>query len=138
MKRIAFLIVVFCFFQNAQSQIKSSDDLVVVKDNGNIYNTASVEIKPEFPGGMNEFYSFISKNFKLPNNVGFKGKILVAFVVDIDGTLTDIKVVKDAGYETAQEVIRLLSASPKWLPAELNRKKVRCSYMLPINIEISK
>ena len=52
-----------------------------------------------------------------------------------DGSLTDIKVVRDIGYGTGKEAERVLRKSPRWTPAEQNGKKVRCSYMIPIKIE---
>ncbi len=105
-----------------------------VSDN-TIYNTAGIEVKPEFLGGMDKFYKFIAENFKTPNTAGLKGKIYVTFVVEKDGSLTDIKVLRDIGYGTGKEAIRVLKLCPKWLPGEQDGKKVRCTYSLPISIE---
>lgn len=100
-----------------------------------IYNTAGVDIKPEFKGGMEKFYKFIGKNFNVPKDEGLKGKIIVSFVVEMDGSLTDIKVVKDIGYGTGEEAIRVLSICPKWIPGEHEGKKVRVLYSIPISIQ---
>lgn len=135
MKRIAFLLMVFCCFQKAQSQTESA---VKGDEVNEIYNSAGVDIKPEFPGGYENFYKYIGSTFKVPNVPRLSGKILVSFVIEKDGSVTDIRVLRDIGYGTNEEAIRVLKNSPKWIPAEQNGKKVRCSFMLPINIDTTK
>jgi protein TonB len=107
---------------------------VVEEDNG-IYNTAGIQVQPEFPGGMEKFYKFVGKNFQVPEEEGLKGKVFVTFVVEKDGSLTDIKVIRDIGYGTGKEAIRVLKSCPKWNPGEQNGKKVRVQYSLPITIQ---
>lgn len=112
----------------------SSQDANNVSDN-TIYSTAGIEVKPDFPGGMDKFYKFIAENFKTPKVDKLDGKVYVTFVIEKDGSLTDIKVLRDLGYGTGKEAIRVLELSPKWLAGELNGRKVRCTYSLPISIE---
>lgn len=107
----------------------------VVEEDNNIYNTAGIEVKPDFPGGLEKFYKFVGKNFQVPEEDGLKGKIFVTFVVEKDGSLTDIKVLRDIGYGTGKEAIRVLKSCPKWNPGEQNGKKVRVLYSLPITIQ---
>lgn len=108
---------------------------VVYEEDNSIYNSAGVEVKPEYPGGMEKFYKFVQSNFKSPTTPDFPGgKIFVMFVIEKDGSLTDVKV-KDIGFGTKEEALRIISLMPKWLPAENNGKKVRCSYMLPIALQ---
>jgi len=83
---------------------------------------------------LEKLYKFISKNFKVPNEVGLKGKIFVTFVVEKNGSLSDIKVIRDIGYGTGKEAIRVLKRSPKWNPGEQNGKKVRVLYSIPISV----
>ena len=114
-------------------------DGVPVQDKANvsdstIYNTAGIDVKPEFPGGMNEFYKFIGKNYQTPPNKNLSGKVYVTFVIEKDGSLAGIKVLRDLGYGTGKEAIRVLELSPKWMPGEQNGQKVRCTYSLPISI----
>lgn len=101
----------------------------------NIYNTTDIEVKPNFPGGIENFYKFVAKNFVVPDEEGLKGKIFVTFVVEKDGSLTDIKVIRDIGNGTGKEVVRVLESSPRWYPGEQNGKKVRVLYSLPISIQ---
>lgn len=102
--------------------------------NGTIYSNAGIEKRPDFPGGMQEFYKYIATNYKTPNVAGLSGKVYVSFVVEKDGSLDDIKIIRDIGHGTAEEAIRVLSNSPKWIPGEQQGKKVRVLYSLPINI----
>ena len=109
-------------------------DVVEEVDN-NIYNTAGIEVKPDFPRGNEKFYSYVGKNYQVPEEEGLKGKVFVSFVVEKDGSLTDIKVIRDIGYGTGKEAIRVLKNCPRWNPGEQNGKKVRVLYSLPINIQ---
>jgi len=107
----------------------------VVEEDNSIYNTAGIEVKPDFPGGMEKFYKFVGNNYQTPEEEGLKGKVYVTFVVEKDGSLTDIKVIRDIGYGTGKEAIRVLNKCPKWTPGEQNGKKVRVLYSLPITIQ---
>lgn len=107
----------------------------VVEEDNTVYNTAGIEVKPDFPGGMDKFYAYVAKNYQTPEEEGLKGKVYVTFVVEKDGSLTDIKVLRDIGYGTGKEAIRVLSKTPRWNPGEQNGKKVRCTFSLPINIQ---
>ncbi|NDP28071.1 MAG: energy transducer TonB [Flavobacterium sp.] len=107
----------------------------VVEEDNTVYNTAGIEVKPDFPGGMDKFNAFVAKNYQAPEEEGLKGKVYVTFVVEKDGSLTDIKVLRDIGYGTGKEAIRVLNKCPKWTPGEQNGKKVRCTFSLPISIQ---
>ncbi|WP_294965852.1 energy transducer TonB [uncultured Flavobacterium sp.] len=107
----------------------------VVQEDNTVYNTAGIEVKPDFPGGIDKFYKFVGNNYKTPEEEGLKGKVYVTFVVEKDGSLTDIKVLRDIGYGTGAEAIRVLKKCPKWTPGEQNGKKVRVLYSLPITIQ---
>ncbi|MBG6112080.1 protein TonB [Flavobacterium sp. CG_9.10] len=106
----------------------------VVEEDNQIYNTAGIEVKPDFPGGIDKFYKFVGSNFQPPEE-GNGGKVYVTFVVEKDGSLTDIKVIRDIGYGTGKEAIRVLKKCPRWSPGEQNGKKVRVLYSLPITIQ---
>ena len=103
-----------------------------------IYNSDALEKRPNFPGGMLEFSHFIANNYQAPNIKGLTGKVFVSFVINTDGSVVDIKVIRDIGYGSGDEAIRVLSKCPKWIPGEQNGKKVRVLYSLPINISARK
>jgi len=133
MRNILFLLLCFGIFQNAQSQTDSSK--AQPKEDNSVYNSAGIEVKPEFKGGLSKFYTYISKNYRSPDVPGLKGQVLVSFVIEKDGSITDIKVLKDIGYGSGEEAVRVLKNCPKWTPAEQNGKTVRCQFMLPLNIQ---
>jgi protein TonB len=108
---------------------------VVDAPDNEIYSTAGIEVKPDFPGGMAKFYKYVGDNYQTPEEEGLKGKVYVTFVVEKDGSLTDIKVIRDIGYGTGKEAIRVLNKCPRWNPGEQNGKKVRVLYSLPITIQ---
>lgn len=94
--------------------------------------------QPEFPGGINEFYKFVGMNFQIvpeadKNKV--EGKILIKFMVEKDGSLSEFKTVKDLGYGMADEAIRVIKLSPKWIPGTESGKPVRVEYIMPITIQ---
>lgn len=109
-----------------------------IKSENGIYKTADLSEKPTYPGGMQEFYKFVGKNFKVPKtpeNVLLKGKIFVTFIVQKDGSLTDLKVLKDLGFSTGEEALRVLKLSQNWVPGKLDGKAVAAQYSLPMSIQ---
>ena len=134
MKYLLFLLILFFTVQTTSAQEENLAQEKATDENA-IYNTTFIEVKPQFPGGLQEFYNYIGKKYKTPNVKGLKGRVLVTFVIEKDGSVTDIKVIEDIGYGTGEEAIRVLKKCKKWIPAEQNGKKVRVQYSLPINIE---
>jgi hypothetical protein len=128
MKRLLLSIITLIIVQFASAQANTTmiDDAP--------YNYEDVEVRPEFPGGINQFMDFVGKNFKMPDYEGYGGTIKVAFVIEIDGSVTNVKVVKDLGDGTGAEAKRVVSISPRWSSGEFRGKKVRVLYELPIKI----
>lgn len=103
-----------------------------------VYNTAGLQVQPEFPGGIGAFLKYVQSNFRIPEvEQNMVARIYVSFVVEKDGTLTDIKVTRDPGYGMGKEAERVLrSVKTKWSPGIQNGKPVRARYNLPITINI--
>jgi len=103
-----------------------------------IYNSAGLQVQPDFPGGVPAFLSYINKNFRIPEiDQNMTAKIYVSFVVEKDGTITAIKILRDPGYGLGKEAERVLkSVKTKWSPGIQNGKPVRASFTLPITINI--
>lgn len=120
---------------NKNQNTENYGDNYVSQEDNTIYSSAGIEVKPDFPGGIAKFYSFIQKNYVAPDEPGLKGQVFVSFVIEKDGSLTDIKVLRDIGYGTGKEAERVLRKCPRWIPAEQYGKKVRCLYQIPIKIE---
>lgn len=104
-------------------------------DENHIY--VAVEKMPEYPKGIEEFRKFIAENFRNPKvDKDLKGIVIVQFVVEKDGSLSDIKVLRDLGYGTGKEAIRVLKKSKKWEAGVQNGKKVRVRYLLPVQVDV--
>ena len=131
------------FTYSKQDTIRAIQSLEVVNtENYNatndsvIYNSDFLLLseKPEFTGGKEAFYKFVGDNYEVPDIAGLKGTIYIQFVVEINGTLTDIKCLRDIGSGSGKEAVRVLLLSPKWKPGILDGKPVRCALQLPISI----
>ena len=96
---------------------------------------AFVEEMPEFPGGVDSMDAFIEKNIRFPESMlqnQISGKVYVQFVVEKDGTLSNVRVLRDIGGGCGTEALRLVRCMPQWKPGKQNGKPVRCQYTLPI------
>jgi len=103
----------------------------------NVYSSAGIEVQPEFPGGAAGFSNYVRKNYRTPEvDQDLKGRVFVEFVVEKDGSLTDIKVIRDLGFGTGAEAVRMLKGAPKWKPGVQNGKTIRVRYSLPIMLDI--
>ena len=99
-----------------------------------------VEENPEFPGGMAECYKWIGKNLQYPTisaENGVQGRVTVNFVVNADGSIVDIKVLRGVDPYLDKEAIRVVSKMPKWKPGKQRGKAVRCSFNLPIRFQLN-
>ena len=108
------------------------------EDSNAVYNTAEITVNPEFPNGMEDFYKFVGENFTIPEtpkDVKLAGKVYATFIIETNGEISNIKILRDIGYGTGEEVIRVLKLCPKWTPGKINDEAVRTSYSLPITIE---
>jgi hypothetical protein len=105
-------------------------DAIEKKDN--IYNHTDSEFA-KFPGGLAELYKIFAKRFNAPEQ-NVSGKVILSFIVEQDGTLSEIHCIKDIGFGTCEEAIRVLNSTPKWIPGIKNGKPARTQYTFPISI----
>lgn len=93
------------------------------------------EEQPSFPGGEQAFYQYVSKHMKYPRQAirsGIEGRVYIEFVVDTDGSLSDIKVAKGIGAGCDEEALRVLQNSPKWNPGKQRGRAVKVRMTIPI------
>ena len=111
---------------------------VTVDNSNTIVNSVALDKLPEFPGGINKFYSYVGNNFEKPEIENTSTmRIFVSFVIEKDGRMSDIKVLKDPGYGLGKEAIRVLkSLRTKWTPGMLGGQAVRTAYNLPISVQM--
>ncbi len=98
-----------------------------------------VEKMPEYPGGQNELMKFLMSNIKYPvkaQELGIQGRVFVQFVINTDGSISDIEVVRSVNPALDTEAIRIVKAMPKWTPGMQKGKNVRVNYTLPINFRL--
>lgn len=95
---------------------------------------AALDKLPEFPGGMPKFYAYVANNFEKPE-IDETVNVLMSFVIERDGSITDIKVLRNPGYGLDKEAVRVLkSLKTKWKPGMKNGLPVRTLYTLPIKV----
>ncbi|HWD89210.1 MAG TPA: TonB family protein [Mucilaginibacter sp.] len=98
----------------------------------------SVEVMPQFPGGEAAWQKFLQKHLHYPPqaiDAGIGGKVFISFIVETDGHLSDITLVRGVGYGLDDEAIRVMNIAPKWTPGIQNGRKVRVRYMMPFNFQ---
>ncbi len=95
----------------------------------------TVEKLPEFPGGMAEMYKFINSHIKYPSAAqrgNISGRVFVKFVVEKDGSIGSIEILKGIGFGCDEEAARVIKSMPRWSPAKQNGKSVRVYYNMPV------
>lgn len=117
---------------------KSDIKQVTEEDPNQVFT--SVENEPSFPGGIEKFYGYLGRAIHYPavareNNV--QGRVIVQFVVEKDGSLTDVHVLRGIGSGCDEEAVRAVKGSPKWQPGIQNGRPVRVQYTVPVNFQLS-
>jgi len=100
---------------------------------------AVVESMPEFPGGEAALYKYLAENIKYPQMAkesGIQGRVFVTFVVEKDGSVTDVRVLRGIGGGCDEEAIRVVKNMPRWTPGKQRGKAVRVQYNLPVKFTL--
>lgn len=106
---------------------------------GKIIDYFPYEQMPQFPGGDQELFKFLSQNVKYPVSAqksGIQGRVITQFVVDAEGKITDQNVIRSINRELDQEALRVIRAMPVWIPGIQDGEKVRVKYTLPVNFRL--
>ena len=115
----------------------SAQKTVVAKKNQQVFDV--VEKMPEYPGGQAALFEYLSTNVKYPADAEKKkveGRVLVTFIVNTDGSITDIELVRKAFPSLDAEAVRVISGMPKWIPGEQKGQKVRVKYTVPLTFRL--
>ena len=149
MKKILFtaLLALVCSFGYGQDKPETQDEIFWV-----------VEQMPEFPGGDEAMFKYLSDNLSYPKNAreaGIQGRVMIGFVVEADGRITEVKTIRFVPTidnkentkpvtltmvlqkELEDEAIRVIKAMPKWTPGKQRGKNVRVAYQLPITFTLN-
>lgn len=101
----------------------------------------TAETMPSFQGGdLNTFRNWVQSNVKFPQIAlenGIQGRVILSFVIERDGRLTNIKVLQTPDRSLSEEAIRVLNKSPKWSPGKQRNQVVRVSYTLPVEFRVA-
>lgn len=98
-----------------------------------------VEQMPEFPGGVNAMRAYLAKNIKYPVVAlenGLQGTVYVSFVVNQDGSIVDVNILRGVDSSLDKEAVRVVQSMPKWKPGRQGGKSVRVSYQVPISFKL--
>ena len=94
-----------------------------------------VEEMPAYPGGDDKLYEYLGKNIKYPQiarESGIQGRVFVNFVVEPDGSVSNVKVMRGIGGGCDEEAVRVIKTMPKWKPGKQRGKAVRVTYTIPV------
>ena len=126
MNKYIFSLICFLFMMalpmNAQSESSTK-----------VYD--AVDEMPSFPGGLNGLMTFLAQNMVYPVTAqenGVQGRVIVSFVVETDGSITDVKVARSVDPSLDREAMRVVKAMPKWTPGKKDGKPVRVKYTVPM------
>ncbi|MBX7140594.1 MAG: TonB family protein [Chitinophagales bacterium] len=98
-----------------------------------------VEQMPDFPGGQTELMKYLQKNLRYPpaaRENGIEGRVVLQFVVDEQGTISDIQVLRDIGGGCAEEAVRVVKNMPPWKPGKQNGNPVKVYFKLPVTFKL--
>jgi len=98
-----------------------------------------VEQMPSFPGGPSALMQYLSSNIKYPvvaEENGVQGRVVCTFVVEKDGSITDVRVVKSVDPSLDKEAVRVVKSMPKWIPGKQNGSAVRVKYTVPVTFRL--
>lgn len=127
MKQIIVLLILFYSIDNFSQSIEKKED-------NKTYSVNGIDVKPEFPEGLEKLNSFINENLqKAGLQPEMKTKLYAVFVIEKDGSLSAIQILRAGNLRIKEELIKILKSLPKWSPGKQNEKVVRVHYSLAID-----
>lgn len=128
--KVALMMLVLLFsFMTSTAQTKKNDMVFDV-----------VEVMPQFPGGQIAMLKYIMENMKYPEQAmkeGIQGRVAVRFIVEKDGSISDVKPILSVHPLLNKEAVRVVESMPKWSPGKQNGKPVRVRYNLPVMFKLN-
>ncbi|SHO59655.1 energy transducer TonB [Algoriphagus zhangzhouensis] len=133
MKKLSVLSLVL-FLTIGLSQISLAQETIKANE------VQELDKIPQFKGGMDGLITYLSTNLKYPEAAkekGIEGTVAVKFVVELDGSVSNVEILRGIGAGCDQEALRVIKESKDWTPGEKDGKKVRTEMRLPINFKLS-
>lgn len=132
MKYLFVFFLFFCSLAFAQQNPTTGD-----KDSPSVFKY--IEVMPEFPGGLEKMMKFLQENLKYPPDArenGIQGRVVTQFVVDEEGNISDVQILKGIGGGCDEEVVRIVKTMPKWNPGKQNGTPVKVYYKMPVTFAL--
>jgi len=128
---IGVMITAFCKSETAKSSTlaETGEDMIMT----------TVEEPPKFPGGYDALKNFMAENIKYPEtarNSSISGVVYVSFVVEKNGSIGDVMVLKSIGGGCDEEAVRVIKLMPNWIPGKQKGQNVRTKFTIPINFNL--
>lgn len=128
--KVALMMLVLLFsFTTSTAQTKK---------NNMVYDV--VEVMPQFPGGQIAMLKYIMENIKYPKQImeeGIQGRVTVSFIVEKDGRVSNVRLLRSVQPSLDKEAIRVVKSMPKWTPGKQNGKPVRVRFNLPVMFKLN-
>jgi TonB family protein len=118
-----------------QNEVVEGEKEPAIEEEGEDEIFAIVEEMPQFPGGEVKLMEFIAQNIKYPQiarESGIQGRVFIGFVVEPDGSISNVKLLRGIGGGCDEEAIRVINSMPKWRPGKQHGKTVRVAYQIPV------
>jgi protein TonB len=134
-----FIVILTLLFNTSIIIAQENADTLSVDSDSTTFTI--VEKIPIFPGGESEMYKFLGEHMSYPEKARDKnvqGRVYVSFIVEKDGSISSIKVLRGIGSGCDKEAIRVVKSMPKWTPGYQKGKAVRVRYNLPILFKLTK
>lgn len=131
---LLFTVSVVSYAQTSPAPTERTYPITADTSKGKVY--VAVQIQPSFPGGEAAYADFLKKNIKYPTEAKQRdvtGRVFLQFIVEMDGSLSNIVTLRDPGYGLGAEAVRVMKLSPKWKPGSQNGRLVRVQFTVPIN-----
>jgi tonB family C-terminal domain len=128
LKVALMMLVLFFSFTTSTAQTKKNDMVFDV-----------VEVMPQYPGGQIAMLKYLMENIKYPEQAmkeGIQGRVTVRFIVEKDGSISDVKPVLSVHPLLNKEAVRVVKSMPKWTPGKQNGKPVRVRFNLPVMFKL--
>ncbi len=139
MRNFLILFTFLCSISNIYSQDKSLKKIYHDDGGNKIYHHTEVDVPPKYKGGEKKMYKFIGKNIEYPKQArkkGVSGRVFMSFVIEVDGSISNVKIVHGIEQSCDNEAKRVIESFPKWKPAKIDGIPVRVQYNLPIKFSL--
>ncbi len=138
MKKLLFILITSACSFNLYAQSNATNTVNTIAPDGDMIYTTPVEVIPEYKGGMDRFYERLKSikylHFVRTQNV--QGKVIVALVIEKDGTVSNARIVDGLIPAQDKEVLRVVNSLRKWKPGMHNGQPVRVAYNVPLNFKL--